>query len=122
MHYMTPEITRGNSTMAHQSYDTSAPTRLSILGADSIIVDHGLWRTFIADDLLDLTASTEDLGKTAGKDKEAGKATLVALLGEERARAQAEMLAEQARAHLDGFTERADCLRELAGFVVSRGR
>ena len=76
----------------------------------------------IADDLLDLTASTEALGKTAGKDSAAGKATLVALLGEERARAQAGMLAEQACAHLDGFAERADRLRALAAFVVSRGR
>jgi farnesyl diphosphate synthase len=75
----------------------------------------------IADDLLDLTAPTEVLGKTAGKDLAAGKATLVALLGEERARAQARMLAEQACAHLDGFTERADTLRALAGFVVNRG-
>lgn len=75
----------------------------------------------IADDLLDLTAPTEILGKTAGKDLAAGKATLVALLGEERARAQARMLAEQACAHLDGFAERADTLRALAKFVVSRG-
>ena len=75
----------------------------------------------IADDLLDLTASTQDLGKTAGKDVAAGKATLVALHGEERARAQAEMLAEQARAHLDGFGELADCLRALTAFVVRRG-
>ena len=75
----------------------------------------------IADDLLDLTASTEDLGKTAGKDQAAGKATLVALLGEERARAQALMLAEQASAHLDGFAERSQRLRALADFVVHRG-
>jgi farnesyl diphosphate synthase len=75
----------------------------------------------IADDLLDLTASTEDLGKTAGKDEAAGKATLVSLLGEERARSQALMLAEQACAHLDGFAERAGRLRALAGFVVNRG-
>jgi farnesyl diphosphate synthase len=75
----------------------------------------------IADDLLDFTAPTEVLGKTAGKDLAAGKATLVALLGEERARAQARMLAEQACAHLDGFGERAVTLRALAEFVVSRG-
>ncbi len=75
----------------------------------------------IADDLLDLTASTEDLGKTAGKDATAGKATLVALLGPDRARAQATMLAGQAAAHLDSFGNRAQGLRALAAFVVDRG-
>ncbi len=75
----------------------------------------------IADDLLDLTASTEDLGKTAGKDLTAGKATLVALLGPERARAQAMILANQAAAHLATFGSPADGLRALAAFVVARG-
>ncbi|HUA77299.1 MAG TPA: farnesyl diphosphate synthase [Acetobacteraceae bacterium] len=74
----------------------------------------------IADDLLDTEASTEQMGKTAGKDREAGKATLVAILGPERARAQAELLAEQAAVHLEPFAERADLLRALARFVVER--
>jgi farnesyl diphosphate synthase len=75
----------------------------------------------IADDLLDTEASTEQMGKTAGKDQEAGKATLVAILGPERARAQAELLAAQAAAHLDPFAERANLLRALARYVVERG-
>ena len=50
----------------------------------------------IADDLLDATGTTEETGKTAGKDEAAGKATLVSVLGVERARAQAEALADQA--------------------------
>ncbi len=75
----------------------------------------------IADDLLDTEASTEQMGKTAGKDQEAGKATLVAILGPERARAQAERLAEQAASHLEPFGERADLLRALARYVVERG-
>jgi farnesyl diphosphate synthase len=74
----------------------------------------------IADDLLDATGTTAETGKTAGKDAAAGKATLVAVLGPERARAQAEMLARQAAAHLDSFAERGVLLRELAAYVVSR--
>ena len=74
----------------------------------------------IADDVLDAVGTTEGIGKTAGKDEAAGKATLVALLGVERARVHAEMLAEQAAAHLDHFGTEADRLRALAAFVVSR--
>jgi farnesyl diphosphate synthase len=74
----------------------------------------------IADDLLDATGTTEETGKTAGKDAAAGKATLVAVLGVERARAQAEMLAAQAARHLESFAEPAERLRDLAAFVVAR--
>lgn len=74
----------------------------------------------IADDLLDAEGTTEETGKTTGKDASAGKATLVAVLGPERARAQAELLAAQAAQHLDSFGERAALLRELAAFVVAR--
>ena len=74
----------------------------------------------IADDLLDVEGTAEELGKTAGKDLAAGKATMVAVLGVERARAQAELLAAQAAAHLDSFGEAAGNLRRLAFFMISR--
>jgi farnesyl diphosphate synthase len=74
----------------------------------------------IADDLLDVLGTTDEIGKTTGKDMEAGKATLVSLLGPERARAHAEMLADQAKHHLRGFGPEADRLRELAAYVVAR--
>ncbi len=76
----------------------------------------------IADDLLDIEGTTEETGKTAGKDIAAGKATLVAILGAERARQHADILAEQAARHLDSFGDKADLLRALADFVVSRRR
>ena len=75
----------------------------------------------IADDVLDAVGTTEGIGKTAGKDEAAGKATVVALLGVDRARAHATMLADQAVRHLDAFDDRADRLRALASFVIGRG-
>jgi farnesyl diphosphate synthase len=74
----------------------------------------------IADDLLDAEGTTAELGKTTGKDAAVGKATMVAALGPERARAQAVMLARQAAEHLDGFGPRAGLLQALAAFVVQR--
>ncbi len=74
----------------------------------------------IYDDVLDETASAEELGKTIGKDLAQGKATMVSILGLDRARAQAERLAEQAAGHLESFGEKADLLRALAAFTVTR--
>jgi len=74
----------------------------------------------IADDILDATGTAEDIGKTTGKDHAAGKATLVSLLGIERATQQAQMLSQQAIDHLESFDEGAARLRDLAAFVVAR--
>ncbi len=75
----------------------------------------------IADDVLDAAGETAAIGKTAGKDAAAGKATLVALLGLDRAATEARMLSEQAAAHLEPFGQAAQRLRDLAGYVVARG-
>jgi geranylgeranyl diphosphate synthase type II len=74
----------------------------------------------IVDDVLDVTQSSEQLGKTAGKDSAAEKATYPALFGVEESTRQADELVRAAFAELDGFGERADTLRELARFLVER--
>jgi farnesyl diphosphate synthase len=74
----------------------------------------------IADDLIDHSGDPERAGKRTGKDAAAGKATFVSLLGEERARQQAEMLVEQAIEHLGDHGEEADLLRTIARFAVER--
>lgn len=74
----------------------------------------------ITDDLLDVEGTREETGKEVGKDATAGKATLVEMMGIERARDHAETLADQAKAHLSVFDKKADRLRSLAEYVVSR--
>lgn len=74
----------------------------------------------VVDDVLDVDASTEALGKTAGKDEQQGKPTYVSAMGVVRARAFAGELRAQAMKALDGFDERALRLRQLADFIVLR--
>jgi len=74
----------------------------------------------IADDILDVTASPERLGKATQKDGAKGKATFVALLGLPGAKAKAQALVDQAVAALSGFGTQADTLRAAARYIVAR--
>lgn len=74
----------------------------------------------IVDDLLDIEGRTEDIGKTAGKDVEAGKATLVSLMGAEKARTLADELIGNAIKQMDIFKEKSVVLKSLAKFVLNR--
>ena len=74
----------------------------------------------ITDDLLDIEGDVEELGKETKKDKAAGKATFVSLLGVERAREQAKILTDQAIKHLEIFGKSGNLLCDLAQFVIDR--
>jgi farnesyl diphosphate synthase len=74
----------------------------------------------IADDLIDSTGDEAAAGKPTRRDADAGKATFVSLLGEERARQQAGFLVEQAIEHLAGHGAEADLLRAIARFAIER--
>jgi geranylgeranyl diphosphate synthase type II len=74
----------------------------------------------IVDDVLDVTQSSEQLGKTAGKDTVAEKATYPALFGIEESIKKADALVESALASLNSFGEKAATLEALARFLVER--
>ena len=74
----------------------------------------------IADDILDVTQSSEQLGKTAGKDMAAEKATYPALFGIEASARKADDLVISACLQLDTFDHRANTLKSLAHFLVQR--
>ena len=74
----------------------------------------------VVDDLLDVEASTEQMGKRTNKDQAAGKNTYPALIGIEQSRALARDLESRAQAALSSFDHRAEPLRAIASFVVER--
>jgi len=76
----------------------------------------------IADDILDTSATSEHLGKTAGKDVKAGKVTYLKLLGMEKSKQLEKKLADEAVAALQPFGKEADILRQLAEALLKRTR
>lgn len=74
----------------------------------------------IIDDILDITATEEELGKTPGKDLQAQKATYPSLWGLEESKAQARALVSAAVAELTPYGEKAEPLRAIANFITTR--
>jgi geranylgeranyl diphosphate synthase type II len=76
----------------------------------------------VIDDILDVTQTSEQLGKTAGKDTAAQKATYPAIVGLQKSRRIAEQLTTKAFAALKLFKGRAVALEALAEFLLKRDR
>ncbi|MBU4484797.1 polyprenyl synthetase family protein [bacterium] len=74
----------------------------------------------VADDILDIVSTTEELGKDVGSDVENEKATFPALIGLEASRERANKLMNEAIEYLSVFDEKADPLREIARYIVER--
>jgi farnesyl diphosphate synthase len=74
----------------------------------------------LADDLLDVTASAEAMGKATGKDADAGKQTLVARIGVDAARRHLGTIVHDAITALTPFGPEADTLREAARYFATR--
>ena len=74
----------------------------------------------IADDILDIEGTTEEIGKDAGSDEARGKATYPAVMGLAESKKRAVELVDMALESLAGFDHRADPLREIATYIVKR--
>lgn len=94
-----------------------SPQELDALGAYSKAIGLAFQ---VVDDVLDATADSATLGKTAGKDAADNKPTYVSILGLEPSRALAEQLRREAHDALAPFGEQAQRLRELADLIVQR--
>jgi farnesyl diphosphate synthase len=96
---------------------SAGPTELSALAAFGDDVGVAFQ---IADDVLDATATSETLGKTAGRDLALNKSTYAQVLGVDGARAEAGRLAERALGHLAGSGCATASLAVLADYIVTR--
>ena len=74
----------------------------------------------IADDILDVSGSAEQLGKTVGKDAAVAKCTYPKILGMEKSKELEKKLADEAVSALEPFGQKADVLRQLAMALVER--
>ena len=96
---------------------SASPERLAALGRYGDAIGLAFQ---IADDVLDLTATTDQLGKTAGRDLQLRKSTYPALLGIDGARSRAEALVREGCAALDEVGLLTPALDRIAHFTVER--
>jgi geranylgeranyl diphosphate synthase type II len=94
--------------------DAAQVRALSVAGADLGLAFQ------IVDDILDVVASSEELGKTAGKDQAQQKATYPAIHGIEASRARARRLIDEAEEALASLGPRAEPIRALGRFILER--
>ena len=80
------------------------------------LVSHSI----VADDILDVTATSEELGKTAGKDEAVDKTTYVKLLGLEKSKSEALRLVAEAKQALAKYGDKALPLIGIADYIVER--
>jgi geranylgeranyl diphosphate synthase type II len=97
----------------------ASTAQLQILGQYGLKIGLGFQ---IADDILDVSASSEQLGKTAGKDLKAAKCTYPAVVGMEKAKDLERQLAHEAVALLELFGAKAAVLRQLALALLDRNK
>ncbi len=112
----TSIVSGGIYGLAHTDHDFHADTigRLRTFGEKAGLAFQ------IVDDVLDMTQSSEELGKTAGKDTASIKATWPAVFGVERSLKDAQELIADAFAALEPFGSNADALKSLATYLVER--
>jgi len=101
------------------AYGGKIPSTTELESLDAYAAATGL-AFQVVDDVLDATADSATLGKTAGKDAADNKPTYVSILGLEQSRALAEKLRNDAHAALAPFGDKAQRLRELADLIVQR--
>ena len=118
MHYLkTGRLITASLLLGYQAADRPDPELEQAL----IAFGDAIGLAFqIQDDILDVTADTDQLGKPSRSDEKHGKSTFPALLGLEASRQRAQALCDQARAALDGYGEAARPLQQLADFIVQR--
>lgn len=107
--------------------DASVVSGAILVGANSSDVDRlscyaqDIGLAFqIVDDVLDITATQEELGKTAGKDLQAQKATYPSFWGIEESQRQAQQLVDRAKSGLDVYGESARPLQAIADYITAR--
>ncbi len=82
---------------------------------------HDLGLAFqVTDDILDVEGNVVEMGKDARKDEKAAKSTFVSTMGKDQAKQRAQMLVEQAKRHLNVFGPRAETLKDMADYVLTR--